>query len=102
MQEINIRAYQNGDAEKIYTLFRQYSSYKRDDAFWVWMNRLLAHSIISVAEIKGAIVGHYAILPRLCKMRNGTFLKAGLGIHSFVEPKHRKEVSIFSISFTGI
>jgi len=98
MQEINIRAYQNGDAEKIFTLFQRYSTYKRDAAFWVWINRLLAHSIISVAEINGTVVGHYAILPRLCKLKDGTVLKAGLGIHAFVEPKHRKEVSIFSIS----
>lgn len=98
MPEINIRAYQNGDAEKIFKLFQQYSPYKRDEAFWVWINRLLSHSIISVAEINGAIVGHYAILPRLCKLKNGTFLNAGLGIHAFVEPKYRKDVSIFSIS----
>lgn len=98
MQEINIRAYQVGDAENIFKLFQQYSPYKRDGAFWVWINRVLSHSIISVAELNGEIVGHYAILPRTCRLKNGDILSAGQGIHAFVEPKHRNIVSIFSIS----
>lgn len=97
-QEINIRPYQCGDAEKIFNLFQRYTPYKRDEAFWIWINRILAHSIISVAELNGDIVGHYAIFPRICRLKNGSLLRAGLGIHAFVEPKHRDKVSIFSIS----
>lgn len=97
-QEIIIRPYQCGDAKGIFNLFQQYTPYKRDEAFWVWINRILAHSIISVAELNGDIVGHYAILPRICRLKNGSLVRSGLGIHAFVEPKHRDKVSIFSIS----
>jgi hypothetical protein len=97
-QEIIIRPYRCGDAEKIYSLFQQYTAYQRDDAFWIWINRLLTQSIISVAEFNGDIVGHYAILPRTCKLKNGTLMHTGLGIHAFVDPQHRDKVSIFSIS----
>ncbi|USQ03350.1 GNAT family N-acetyltransferase [Aquirufa antheringensis] len=97
-QEIIIRPYKSGDAEKIFSLFQRYTDYQRDEAFWVWINRLLTYSIISVAELKGEIVGHYAILPRTCRLQNGTLLHSGLGIHAFVEPQHRDKVSIFSIS----
>lgn len=97
-QEIIIRPYRCGDATKIFSLFQRYTTYQRDEAFWIWINRLLTHSIICVAELNGKIVGHYAILPRTCRLKNGTLLHSGLGIHAFVEPQHRDKVSIFSIS----
>lgn len=97
-EEIIIRPYQCRDAKGIFNLFQEYTPYKRDEAFWVWINRILAHSIISVAELNGHIVGHYAILPRTCRLKNGSLLRSGLGIHAFVEPKHRDKVHIFLIS----
>jgi hypothetical protein len=97
-QEITIRPYQCGDAGKIFSLFQRYTPYQRDEGFWIWINRLLAHSIISVAELNGDIVGHYAILPRTCRLKNGFLLQTGLGIHAFVEPQHRDKLSIFLIS----
>lgn len=98
---ITIREYQTGDATKIFNLFSKHSTYQRDAAFWVWINRLLSDdkSIVVVAEIKGDIIGHYAILPRICKVHhNDLELKCGLGIHAFVVPEYRNLVSIFSIS----
>lgn len=95
---INIRPYTSGDAKPIFNLFQEYSKYKRDASFWIWMNRLLTDSIVAVAEEKGKILGHYAILPRTCVLTSGLELKAGLGVHAFVMPNRSNEVSIFSIS----
>lgn len=95
---INIRPYSTGDAEQIFRLFQEHTKYKRDAAFWIWMNRILSDSIVSVAEEKGSIIGHYAILPRRCVLNNELELKAGLGVHAFVAPDRRNEASIFSIS----
>lgn len=95
---INIRPYSTGDAEQIFILFQEHTKYKRDAAFWIWMNRILSDSIVSVAEEKGNIIGHYAILPRRCVLNNELELKAGLGVHAFVAPNRRNEASIFSIS----
>ncbi|MCK9412233.1 MAG: GNAT family N-acetyltransferase [Prolixibacteraceae bacterium] len=97
---VNIREYQIGDATKIHHLFSKYTHYKRDASFWVWINRLLAEekSIIVVAEIEGEIIGHYAILPRICKIKDEIEFKCGLGIHAFIDPNYRNLVSIFSIT----
>lgn len=95
---INIRPYSTGDAEKIFRLFQKHTRYKRDAPFWVWMNRILSDSIVSVAEENGNIIGHYAILPRRCVLNKELELKAGLGVHAFVAPDRRNEASIFSIS----
>jgi hypothetical protein len=94
-----IREYKTGDAEKIYTLFSKYTSYKRDAAFWVWINRLLSEkkSIISVAEANNQIIGHYAIIPRNCIINKKTY-RTGLGIHAFVDPEYRDSISIFDIT----
>ena len=96
--EINIRPYSRGDAKQIFGLFQKYTKYKRDASFWTWMNRILSDSIVVVAEEEGNIIGHYAILPRTCVLNNGLELKAGLGVHAFVAPDRRNEISIFSIS----
>lgn len=96
---INIREYRLGDATKIYNLFSKNTPYKRDASFWVWINRLLSEekSIIVIAELNGAIIGHYAILPRICKNKEIEF-KCGLGLHAFVDPDYRNLLSIFSIT----
>jgi hypothetical protein len=97
---VNIREYKVGDAMKIYTLFSSHTHYKRDAPFWVWINRLISddRSIIVVAEVDGVIVGHYAIVPRVCKLSAEVELRCGLGIHAFVAPDYRKMVTIFSIT----
>ncbi len=96
---MKIRLYQTGDAEGIYNLFTRETSYKRDAAFWVWINRMLSdeRSIIVVAEEEGVIVGHYAIIPRNSSI-GGVNFKSGLGIHAFIASDFRNVVSIFSIT----
>lgn len=96
---VKIRDYKTGDAEKIYSLFSKHTSYKRDSAFWVWINRMLSDnkSIISVAEKDNQIIGHYAIIPRTCVINTKTY-KTGLGIHAFVDPEYRDSISIFNIT----
>lgn len=96
---VRIREYKTGDAEKIYSLFSKHTPYKRDAAFWVWINRLLSEdkSIISVAEKDNQIIGHYAIIPRTCVINTKTY-KTGLGIHAFVDPEYRDSISIFDIT----
>lgn len=96
---INIREYKLGDERSIYNMFDKHTPYKRDAPFWIWINRMLSDekSVIALAELNEEIVGHYAILPRKCSIE-GIELKCGLGIHAFVDPKYRTEISIFSIS----
>lgn len=97
---MKIRNYKVGDALQIYNLFALHTVYQRDAAFWVWINRMLSdiNSIITVAEKDGQIVGHYAIIPRICILKDGVELKCGLGIHAFVDPLFRQQISIYSIS----
>lgn len=100
MERINIRYYQTGDAEKIYSLLAKHTLYLRDADFWVWINRILPveDSIIAVAENNlNEIIGHYAVLPCYIWV-NGYRLKGGLGLHAFVDPSYRDRVSIFEIS----
>lgn len=96
---IKIREYKTGDAEKIYSLFLKYTPYKRDAAFWVWINRLLSEdkTLISVAETNNQIIGHYAIIPRNCIINSKRY-KTGLGVHAFVDPDYRVSISIFDIT----
>jgi hypothetical protein len=98
-KDINIREYKPQDAEKIYSLASKHTSFKRDAAFWVWINRLLSEeeSIISVAELNNQIIGHYAIIPRICSIRGNRY-KAGVAIHAIVDPDFRTSVSIFHIT----
>lgn len=97
-ENIIIRPYKTGDATKIYSLFSQYTSYKRDDQFWVWINRIIGGtSIVVVAEYEDRIIGHYAIVPRKIFI-SGDYYDSGLGVHAFVAPEFREFVSIYSIS----
>lgn len=96
---INIREYQKEDAYKIYDFFTKHTKYKRDSQFWIWINRLLSdeRSIICIAEINNAIIGHYAIVPRKLCIEN-KLINAGLGVHALVDPYYRNTLSIFSIT----
>ena len=96
---VKIRAYQPGDAVQICNMLSRYTKYQRDEAFWLWINRILPDqsSIISVAEVDGEIVGHYAILPMELSIGSKSY-KAGLGIHAFITPPARTLVPIFMVS----
>lgn len=96
-KRISIRRYESGDAKGISEMFTKYTPYLRDDAYWVWINRIVGVSIAVVAECDGKIVGHYAVVPRNLIVKN-RLLKAALGIHAFVDPDFRQEVSIFELS----
>lgn len=95
-----IRAFEPADAARICALFQQHSSYKRDAAFWLWLNRLLpvSPSLIAVAEIDGNLAAHYAILPMDLRLPGGSIVRCGHGVHAFVSPEYRQQVSIFQIS----
>ena len=97
---MNIRAFEPDDAEKIARLFTLHTPYRRDAAFWVWLNRTLPArpSLVAVAEMAGDIVGHYAIVPLDLRRPDGRIVAAGLGVHAFVSPTARREVSIFQVS----
>ena len=74
--------------------------YKRDIEFWTWINQYINGEnspIISVAEIKGEIIGHYAILPRQIKF-NGELMEIGFGIHAVIDNEKTHLVSIFEVS----
>lgn len=96
---IRIRAYKPGDAIGICDLLSRYTKYKRDEAFWLWINRVWpdAPSIVAVAEEENEIVGHYAILPQELSI-NQKRVMGGLGVHAFVAPPFRNKVPIFAIS----
>jgi hypothetical protein len=97
---MQIRAFQPADAERISDLLTQHSPYKRDAAFWIWLNRTLPtrSSLVAVAESDGQVVGHYGILPFDLRLPDGTLAKAGHGVHAFVKPDFREQVSIFEIT----
>ena len=70
--------------------------YKRDIEFWTWINQYINGEnspIISVAEIIGEIIGHYAILPRQIKF-NGELMEIGFGIHAVIDNEKTHLVSI--------
>lgn len=96
-KRVSVRLYKSGDARNINEMFTKYTPYLRDDAYWVWINRILGQSISVVAELDGRIIGHYAVIPRDLIVKD-KFFKAALGIHAFVDPDFRNEVSIFEIS----
>lgn len=98
MGEVIIRSYKSHDAEGINAMLTKYLPYKRDDKFWVWINRIIGgKSIAFVAEYEGKIVGHYAIVPRDMFV-NGLQVKAALSIHAFVDPDYRNKLFIFQIT----
>ena len=78
-------------------MFTKHTPYLRDDAYWTWINRIVGQSISVVAECDDRIIGHYAVVPRNLIVKNRV-LKAALGIHAFVDPDFRREISIFEIS----
>ncbi len=96
---VHIRLADITDAGRINDLLQRAApQYVRDDAFWIWIHRLLgcAPSIITVAIVGDKIVGHYAIIP-MEVMIDGNVYPAGLGIHALVD-KQCKGVSIIDIS----
>ena len=93
----SIRLYKSGDAKGINEMFTKHTPYLRDDAYWTWINRIVGQSISVVAECDDRIIGHYAVIPRNLIVKNRV-LKAALGIHAFVDPDFRREISIFEIS----
>jgi hypothetical protein len=99
MKNIEIREYHSGDAKEIFSLFSKYTSYERDEKFWVWINRMLSDekSIIMLASHKGEIIGHYAALPRdfnIC----GHLYKGAVDFHAFINPNFRNTFIIFDLT----
>lgn len=90
----SIRLYKSGDAKGINEMFTKHTPYLRDDAYWTWINRIVGQSISVVAECDDRIIGHYAVVPRNLIVKNRV-LKAALGIHAFVDPDFRREISYF-------
>lgn len=99
MSGIQVREYQSGDSRKIYSLFNEHTPYLRDDKFWVWINRMLSdeRSLIIVAEEKGQIIGHYAVIPKTITVK-GVSYSAGFAIHAFIHPDYRNGFLIFQIT----
>lgn len=97
--KINIREANISDRDKICKLLTENTPYKRDRAFWVWINKVIynSNSIITIAEINDEIIAHYAILPNKIYC-NEQIINSGLGIHAFVHPEYRGKVFIYKIS----
>ncbi len=96
---VKIREYISSDRDKICQLLSEFTEYKRDTEFWIWINRLIGtdESIVSVATDGDEIIGHYAIVPHNL-MLNEISIKSGLGIHAFIHPKYRGKVLMYKIS----
>ena len=96
---VRIREYISSDRDKICQLLSEFTEYKRDTEFWIWINRLIGtdESIVSVATDGDEIIGHYAIVPHNL-MLNEISIKSGLGIHAFIHPEYRGKVLMYKIS----
>lgn len=97
---LRIRGYEPGDETAVCELFSRHTPYRRDFAFWHWLNREVPTqpSVVAVAELDGEIVGHYGILPVELRLPDGATVLAGHGVHAFVSPDCRGEAGIFQIS----
>lgn len=97
---VQLRPFKSEDVEALSRLFSLHTTYQRDAAFWLWLNRLLPvrPAIAAVAVDAGKVVGHYSILPFELKLPDGTHSLAGHGVHAFVSPFYRDRVNIFQVS----
>ena len=96
---ISIREFICSDREKICHLLSEFTEYKRDTEFWIWINRLIGseESIVTVATYGDEIIGHYAIVHHNLII-NKMLIKSGLGVHAFIHPKYRGKVLMYKIS----
>ena len=72
-------------------MFTKNSPYLRDNAFWVWINRLLpTHpSLVAViADEKDEIQGHTAIMPYDIKVGD-RIIKCGMSYHTIIDKDYR-------------
>ena len=86
-----IRPYKPGDETSISKMFTKNSPYLRDNAFWVWINRLLpTHpSLVAViADEKDEIQGHTAIMPYDIKVGD-RIIKCGMSYHTIIDKDYR-------------
>ena len=87
------------DAPRILELFNKViPQYKRDIQFWKWINNIgTSNSLISIAEYKGQIIGHYCVIPRILTYLKSDF-KVGMGIHAIVDKEYKDKTSIIDIT----
>ena len=87
------------DAPRILELFNKViPQYKRDIQFWEWINNMgTSNSLISIAEYKDQIIGHYCVIPRILTHLKSDF-KVGMGIHAIVDKEHKDKTSIIDIT----
>lgn len=89
--ELTVRPYKPGDEISISEMFTRNTPYLRDNAFWLWINRLLpSHpSLISVvADDNNNIWGHTAIMPYEMKVGDRV-VRCGMSYHTIIDEKYR-------------
>lgn len=86
-----IREYKQGDESQINCLFNQVFNERRTLEEWEWKfrdNPVSDLNLITVAEVEGEIVGHYASIPVVLQCYNERLL-FGQSVDTFVHPDYR-------------
>ncbi len=90
---LKVRPYKPGDEISISEMFTRNTPYLRDNAFWIWINRLLPiyPSLIAViADEKDEIQGHTAIMPYEIKVGE-RIIKCGMSYHTIIDKDYRNQ-----------
>jgi hypothetical protein len=86
MLDPTYRPYSNGDEPSVLSLFEAAFRHSKDPREWEWeFLDYQERSIITVAEVDGKIVGHYAIIPRTMNVK-GLDTKVGLVVDVMTHP----------------
>lgn len=95
-----IREAKAEDRDKIIAFFNEFETpYKRDRAYWIWLNRIVTtdYSIIAVAEYNKSIIAHYAIVPLDINVKGQRF-RGAQGLNAVVSESHRDKVRIYEVT----
>ena len=97
--ELIVRPYKPGDEVSISEMFTRNTPYLRDNAYWIWINRLLPTypSLIAViADENDEIQGHTAIMPYDIKVGDRN-IKCGMSYHTVIDENYRDRGLIFPL-----
>jgi len=100
IKNVDYRDYKIRDEKRIVNFFIE-CGYISNIEFWNWINRNspYGNTIFKIAELDGKIICHYAVLPKILKLKNKE-IKVGLGIHLASHPKVRStEVVVTTMKY---